>query len=98
MIINHCEHSGRRSIPSQPTDTLLVCVKLFRKNSIHVLNVMDGGRSLQGYSSGQTLGWVDFDLVVPRSAQFYWGSCKLGRNGIAVGQDCGTLKSTKSSF
>ena len=42
----------------------------------------------------------DFDLVVPLSAKFCLGICKVGRNGISVGQDCGTyrIKSTKLSL
>ena len=54
---------------------------------------------VQGKHGGQWLGFVEYDLVVPLSAQFCVGILKLGRNGRSVGQHCGTskIKSTKYS-
>ena len=36
--------------------------------------------------------FVDFSLVVPLSARFCFGRCKVGSNGVAVGQDCETSR------
>ena len=56
--------------------------------------------ALQGDHGGQRLDFNDFNLVVPLCARFCLGSCKVGRSGIADGQDCGTtrIKSTKRSL
>ena len=47
---------------------------------------------LQCDHGGQWLGKVDYNLVVPMSAQICLGSCKLGRHCKAVWQDFGTKK------
>ena len=40
---------------------------------------------MQGYSFGQRIGSLDFDLVVPRSAGFCLGRPKYGITGRAGG-------------
>ena len=51
-------------------------------------------------SGGQILGLIDFNFVVPPSAQFCLGICKVGKSGIAVWKGCGIskIKSTKFSL
>ena len=69
-------------------------VALKEQNLIKIQNV------IQGDHDGRRLGFVDYILVIPPSAPFCLGCCKLGKNGRGVEQHCATskIKSTKSSL